>query len=828
MNRRALLLAATVLAGPAFADTGATGYGAPGNVLNPAGLPVNRPVDTDGLSPYADGTRSPTGLLYPAPFRTPPMTQSESDPDWWYSGWVEGGFIGTVGHDTKSAMLNEYGDWRSGGVLTNLGFLAENRATALYVSGLAENIGRTDQYYQVKIGRYGVFDWTSYFDSIPQVYSTTAKSLWDGIGTGNLTLRDGLTPATSSAAQVSAVAAAVGDSTLSVTREKAGTGVTYTPLKELDLFVKASNEWRTGTQPISATFGYPFQNGANQIIEPIHYQTIDVSTGARWKTDDFQANLTYSGSFFRDGNQSLTWQNPGIAANATPGAFIPTVGQLSLPPNNDYHTLKGDFAAVISPALRVSGSLSYSLMRQNDNLLAPTADSGVIRGAAATINLDQWNSAAALVRPSADAAVDVFNAFAQVHYTASPSLNFTFEVRDRDEKDLTNYLAYNPQTGQLGYIAIDGGLAGFISSMSGVYEPTVPGSLVQIRNMPFANDNLQLTASGAWRLDNHLKLDLSLSQNEITHTVREVPNADDDIAKLSVAATGYSWGSARLSYQFARRTGSDYDSNPYSPYYTSSLPGYIPATPAGDTAFALSDLRKFDVANRTEHKVSAQTNFILASDLDLQIGGGATIEDYDAQYGLQSSTQWNASTSVNYQISNATAITGFFNAETQNRGVANINASGSGNNGFAGSAAYPLANAWTETVGSHDYTVGATFRHSWGDFEFNADYTFTHSSSALNYAFAGTGAFYNLESAAAAGNSFPDITFESHALETSLRWRVTDTLSTRLQYRFAYQNVTDFHYTGLTAGALNGNTYLGVVPENFTAHSVGLFAQYAF
>jgi len=828
MRRRLLLLAATFLATPALADTSATGYGGPGNVLNPSGLGPDRPRDEDGLSPLTDGTsRSPTGLLYPIPFRTPEMTQSESDPDWWSSGWIEAGLLGTFGQDTKSAMLNEYGDWRSGGVL-NFGFLAENRVTALYLSAQAENVGRSDQFYQVKIGRYGVFDLTAYYDSIPHLYSTTAKSLWDGVGTDTLTLRQGLTPGASTAAQVNAVAAAVGASDLAVTREKAGTSATWSPDKNWELFVKASNEWRTGTQPISATFGYPFQNGATQIIEPIHYQTVDVSSGVRWKGDNIQANLTYSGSFFRNGSDSLTWQNPGLNNNPNPNSFIPTVGQLSLPPNNDYHTLKGDFAWVVSPDLRIAGSLSESLMRQNDNLLAPTADSGVIEGAATRINLNQWNTAAALVRPSADAAIDIFNAFAQVHYTVSPSVNVSFELRDRDEKDLTNYLAYNPQTGQLGYIAIDGGLAAFNPAMSGVYETTVAGSNVQYRNMPFANSNLQMTASGGWRIDNHLKLDLSLSQNEIDHTVREVPNADDDIAKISLAATGYSWGTARLSYQFARRTGSDYESNPYTPYYTASLPGYIPATPAGDQAFALADLRKFDVANRTEHKVRAQTNEILADDLDLQVGGDATIEDYDAQYGLKSTTSWDATTSLNYQVSNATSLTGYVTWQTQNRGVANINPIGTGPNPAAGGPVYPLAAAWTETVGSHDVTFGATFRHSWGAFQFDADYTFTHSDTGVNYTFASTAAFFSLLTPAQAGSAFPDITYDAHTLQATLRWQITDTLSTRFLYRFDYEQLDDFHYTGLTAGAISNNTYLGVVPENFVAQTVGMFVQYAF
>jgi hypothetical protein len=346
--------------------------------------------------------------------------------------------------------------------------------------------------------------------------------------------------------------------------------------------------------------------------------------------------------------------------------------------------------------------------------------------------------------------------------------------------------------------------------------------------MPFANDSLQMTASGAWRLDNHLKLDLSLSQNQIHHSVREVPDADDDIAKVSLAATGYSWGSARLSYQFARRTGSDYDSNPYTPYYSSSLPGYIPGPSNTDTAFALADLRKFDVANRTEHKVHAQTNEILADDLDLQIGGDVTIEDYDAQYGLKSTTQWNTTTSLNYQVSAATSLTGFVTWQSQNRGVANINPTGSGSNPAAGGPVYPLNAAWTETVGSHDVTFGTTFRHSWGAWSLDADYTFTHSDTGVNYGFASTQAFFGLLTAAQAGNSFPDITFDMHTLQTILRWQVTDKLSTRLLYRFDYEHLNDFHYTGLTAGALNNNTYLGVVPENVTAHTIGMFAQYAF
>jgi len=819
-------LAETMITPKASADTGVTGYSVSGNTMNPTGMPFALPRDPDGLSALSDVTRTPTGLLYPLPFLYPEMTQSKSDPDWWSVGWVEGGLLGSFGK-TRSAAHGEYSDWGNGPLVTNLGFLAENRKTALYISGLAEDLGRSDQYYQIKLGRYGVFNLTTFFDSIPHVFSTSAKSIWDGAGTGSLTLAGGLTPGQSTATQVESVAAAAAPSELRLTRQKAGASLSYTPYKEVEAFLQLSNEWRDGTQPISATFGYPSQNGATQIIQPIHYRTLDVTAALRYKDDDFQANLTYIGSFFRNQIPSLTWQNPGLTSNTAPGAYIPPEGRLSLPPDNDYHSLKGDMSALLSPEARFTASLSYSLMRQNDALLPPTVDTGFIRGAATSINLDQWNTTAALNRPRAGAAINLFNAFAQFQYTFSPSLSVDFELRDRNEANLTNYVAFNPLTGQYGYIAIDGGLAPFIPKMSGVYEPNVPGSLVQIRNIPFANDNLQLTAKASYRIDNHLKLDISYANNTIQHSAREVPNADDNIVRLQLDAVGYSWGTVRLSYEFATRTGSNYDSNPYTPYYSSSLPGYIAKSPAGDPPFALSDLRKFDVANRIEHTFHGQSNYILSPTVDLQLTGNLKLDDYDAQYGLRSTTSYDTNAAFNYQMSLDTVFTGYVSFAVQNRGVANINPTGSGTSGAAGSSGYPLSNAWYEALHSNDYALGLTARHQWDHVTISANYAFNYGDSALRYTYASTGAFFGQQTAAQAGNAFPDITFVSHSLETNVLWQYTPAISYRFNYRLDDQNLVDFHYTGLSS-VISNNYYLGVVPENFTAQTVGLFMQYTF
>ena len=806
------------------ADSSVTGYGAPGNALNPTGLPLDLSRDPNGLSQLDDITRTPTGLLYPIPFLHPELTQSESDPDWWSLGWIEAGGLGTFDRP-RSAEFEKYADWSGGFIANNLGYYAENRKTAWYVEGFGQNLGRSDQYYQLKFGRYGVFDIAAFFDSIPHLYSTEAHSIWNGAGTGNLTLKDGLIPAGSTAAQVSAVAAAAAPSTLQVTREKAGVSLSYTPYEEWQLFLQLSNEWRDGTPPISATFGYPFQNGATQIIQPIHYRTFDVTAALRYKTDDFQANLTYTGSFFHNQTQSLTWENPGLTSNTTPGAYIPPQGRLSLPPDNNYNSIKADVTALLTPDMRFSASVSYGLMQQNERLLAPTVNDGTIQGVGTTIDLRLWNTPASLSQIRAGAEIAAFNAFAQFQYTYSPDLTFVFELRDRNEDNSTNYMAFNPLTGQYGYIAIDGGLAPFIPSLSGVYEPMVPGSLVQIRNMPFANDDLKESVKADYRLSTHSKFELSYTHDAVEHSIREVPDSDDHIGRVQFDLTGYEWGSARLSYSFATREGSDYQSNPYMAYYTSALPGYIPLTPQGDPAFALSALRKFDVADRNEHTFHGQANYIVTPRTDLQLTSDFKLQDYDASYGLRSTASYDVNMAFNYQMSPDTVFSGFATYQNQNRAASNINPTGQGTSGDPGSPGYPLANAWSETLDSNNYTFGLNARHRWRDVTLNLNYTFVHSVNAIHYTYASTGAFFDLLTAEQAGNAFPDITFDAHALQANALWQYSPRLTYRLFYQFAFEDIDDFHYNGLSS-VINNNIYLGVRPEDFSAHTVGLFVQY--
>ena len=823
-----LMLIGASTAVPACADTELLGEPWLGTQIDPRGQITDLARDPDGLSLNSDVTRTPTGLLYPLPFVYPDMTQSKTDPDWWSYGWIDGGLLGTFGK-TRSAQFKEYGDWTNGFMISSMGFLTENRKTALYFSGAAEDVGRDDQTYQLKTGRYGVFDVTLFFDATPHFFSTDAKSLWNGVGTDNLTLKGGLVAGASTASQVDAVLATTAPSDLKVERNKAGLVFNYKFDDEYETVIQLSNEWRDGAQALGATFGYPFQEGATQIIEPIHYTTLDVTGTLRYTGEKTQANFTYNSSIFRNELQSVTWQNPGLTSNTEVGAYLPPVGRLSLPPSNEYYSFKGDLATVLVPDVRFTASMTYSMMRQNESLLPPTVDSGVIHGVATTIDLSQWDTTAALSQKTAHAAINTFRAFAQLAYSPWSDLTLNLTLKDNNEDNLTNYVAFNPLTGQYGYIAIDGGLAPFIPSLSGVYEPNVPGSVVQIRNIPFANDNLELDADAAYRISDHMKLDLTYTHNNIQHSAREVPDADDNRLRIQFVSNGNSWGTVRASYDFADLTGSDYTSNPYTPYYSTSLPGYIPQFPDGNAPFTLSDLRKFDVGNRIEHTLRVQTNFILSPKTDLQFTNDFKVDGYDAQYGLRTTSEFDSNAAFAYQLSLTTTFNAFYSFEFQNRAIANINPTGGGStDGAAGGPVYPLAGAWYEKDRDLDNTIGAALHQSFDDVTLDLNYSYTTTNSVLRYTYASTGAFFNSLTAAQVGTQFPNTDFQYHVLEGNVRWQYSKSVAIRFYYRLDYQDLNDFHYTGLTAGVISNNVYLGVVPENYTAQVIGAFVQYTF
>src|SRR3546814_15107297 len=98
------------------------------------------------------------------------------------------------------------------------------------------------------------FPYTTLFRSQPNITSGNARSIWDGVGSNHLTLKDGLVPAGSTSAQVAAISAAPPERLLTVVREKQGIGINYMVNRRWTAYANASQDTREGARAVGGPF----------------------------------------------------------------------------------------------------------------------------------------------------------------------------------------------------------------------------------------------------------------------------------------------------------------------------------------------------------------------------------------------------------------------------------------------------------------------------------------------------------------------------------------------------------------------------------------------
>jgi hypothetical protein len=196
---------AQLAAAGARADTAVGVDTALGNTLNPPGrsaVPHDLGVDADAMDTVR---HSPTGQLYGVPVEERAATQTESG--WNYSGGVDVGALGGDA-DKKNALFRQYKDLKNGPYLNYFEVEAEKPSNANFVQAIGGGLGRDDQFYGVQFGRYNDWRVKTFYSETLHVFTDTYKSLYDGVGTGRLTLPAGIAAGSGATAVTTAGAVA--------------------------------------------------------------------------------------------------------------------------------------------------------------------------------------------------------------------------------------------------------------------------------------------------------------------------------------------------------------------------------------------------------------------------------------------------------------------------------------------------------------------------------------------------------------------------------------------------------------------------------------------
>jgi MtrB/PioB family decaheme-associated outer membrane protein len=811
------------------------------------------------LDPDQEPKRSPNGLLYK---RTPPPPEpgARTAGGWEVSGVVEAGGSWSSG-DTSDYFFRRYKDVGNGGYIRYFDLSAEQEATASFLETYGGEVGRTDQFYSLTFGRYNAWQVNAFFDEIPSTYSTTYRSLWNGIGSGNVTLST-LPPGGSATpidtqTNIRAVLATTPDSTIGLNRKTGGVRFDWNVGENWKLYASYTNQNRQGSRPFGMVFGGGDGGGNVDIPESIDYNTHDILAGLQYSDPLTSFNLQLSASLFRNGIDTMTVQNPlsiatsGIAG-VSPQTF--TAGRFDLYPDNDYYKVKAEYGRSL-PSLwngRFTASIAWTRSRQNDSLIAPTTfplTGGTINGIPTT---NVWNTTAALTQPTADAQIDSTLANVRLVVNPTPEFALTGNIRYYETDNSTAYTACNPLTGQWGRLLNDGSGTAIVSTpqylaaqcnLTAVQALNVAPDAgnIPIRSVPYDERQLVYSLTGDYRVSPKSNVTATFEQENLEPSNRERDKTWEYRLKIGYTNRGLADAVMLLSYEYDSRRGSDYVPNPYTAFYSASL-GPIPTSPGTNMANWIQTngaLRKYDLADRDQNIVKARVNWTgipaLNAGLALQYNG---IRYPDSAYGRNGTNeQTSVSLSLDYQPEAAWGIYGYYtwqNAKMSQAGLQEngcvmgttyyffsngvVNTTGTAPPGttLAGttpvtpgnwpqvcttasalSPLYPTSRTWTNSQRSTNQALAIGGHYDFPQARFDVNYTYVNGRTKTSYTYNAAAYDFTSDQLALIGAGMPDSVFIQNIVDAGVLVPITKALALRFYYRYENGRISDWHYDGV-------------------------------
>jgi MtrB/PioB family decaheme-associated outer membrane protein len=854
--------AVAALYGTAHADSAVGVDTTLGNALSPSYPWVPMPRDH-----HADSDdRTPTGLPYGIPFVVP-EARAKTAEGWFYSGLVEFGGIGLSGNK-NAALFRQYKDLESGPYLTALLVSADQPSTASFVEGVAGSIGYDDQFYGMRFGRYNAWSVSAFYNETPHVYTTTFRSLWDGVGSADLTLRS-LTPggsATAAATQTNIrnALAQTDNSELSVLRRKGGLRFDGTLTPEWKAYASFTAEHREGARPFAAVWGGGGGGGNTELPESVDSSTYDILAGVRYADARQSFNVSAQATLFRNDIDTMTFGNPltvtlNTIQGIAPNAF--TFGRYDLYPDNDYYNLKAEYARNFPEMWngRFTAVASFSRSEQDDALIAPTpfALTGTTLNGISAANV--WNTTAALQRQSADARIDAL--LVDLGVTANPTPNWTVRGKARyyETDNSTDYLACNPLTSQLGRLTNEGTGAALVNTpaylaancnLDAVRALNVVPSAgnINLRNVPYDGSQLNASLGADWRIDAKSSLELAYEWERAEPNYREREETTENRVRAGYVHRGLGDGTLRLFYEYGWKRGSHYEADPYEPFVSGSL-GPLPTT--GNVAswfHAIDTFRKFDLADRDQHVLNARFNYAFSDQLDAGLSLQWRDADYpDSAYGRNDSmTQGSVNLDVNWQPMPELTLYGFYSwqqAKISQVGIqpnacaigttyhfwsngqvtttsappvagvtlvttTAVNASNWTtvcNTPSSSNPLFPTSRTWDVDQDSINQVAGVGASYDFGKALVNLAYTWIDARTEIDYSYNAAALGMTAAQASLAGSGWPDLKFRQQIVEANALVPLTKAAALRFYYRYESGRVSDWHYDGVAENPVPAN-----------------------
>ena len=706
--------------------------------------------------------------------------------------------VGVAGVSEKSAKFGEYnglndsgafgiGHFNIGGGSAYDAYDGGNGTLRWDING--RDLGTTSREFGASVSSQGSWDVSIGYDELRHNLSDTYQTPLQGsMGGNNFTL-----PASFGSINGAAPSARVLNATqlgafhteeVGTTRRNSslGAGFHFTPQLSIrfdynHLDQSGAKLIGTGSQGgINLTGGSSGRAEAvNILMNPTNYSTDTFNLALNWAGEKGHLTAGYYGSIFRDGYNSVNWQNAmTTAASGCVGVQCYTNESMSTAPGNSFHQLNLSGGYVFSPSTKLVGGFSYGYNQQNEAFGATT-----IAQASGTpyamIN-------GALPQSSLDGSVITTHANLKLtnQTTKSLLLSAGFKYNERDNQTASNTYSYR----HLGN-----------SIYTGV-------------NTPYSNRKAQLELAGDYRISKTQSLRLAYEHEYIKRWCNDVvggaecvssPSSDEDKLGLTYRLKANDSVKLNVGYAYAERRAD------FAQSFLANTGNYAITTPvilAGNSHTALNagdyaGFVAYPYSSRKQNIVKGGVNWQATEKLDLGFTARYSLDEYAATLGVQDGQTASINLDATYSYSENGSVSAYASWQQSEREL-------------RAQAANGVTNIFTNQLKQDSASVGLNTKHAFmggklellGDLSYSLDKS--HYSTQVPYT-----PTCGAATVLTCGDT-PDIKAELVAFKLTGSYKIDKRSKVALVY--LYQNLTsnDYYYNGYQYGYTPNR----VVPTN--------------
>jgi len=515
-----------------------------------------------------------------------------------------------------TSKYNEYRDVRNGffvrrGHLILDDFVGTNN----YLDIQTDKAIYKDQSYLATFGRWNVFQLQARYDEIPHTFSNTARTLFTPAAPGVFTIspliRSTLQGVASSTTLPSLIQTQVvpgmGFYVPNLERRAGAIGFNIQLSPNWSYGVTFSREHQSGARPIgqifnsspsaSLTGGYGVE-----IPEPTDYFNNRLVESTDYGRGGWGVQFSYITSILTTNIRGVTYDNPfrltDCVAALTPAACTtatqgPARGRMDTYPNNhaQYFNVSGAFD--LGTHARLMASITPAWLRQNQRFLPYTT-----------------NAPLAAQEPALpSSSLDGKKQTLAMNYTLVSRVHKNIELKAQ-----YRHYDYNNDTPIRTFVPVQGDIA--------IGSPE--------ENTPFGFNRKNIELSGTWFFARKSSWKVGYNADWMDRQHRDVDHSVEHTLFTGLDVNPAKAFNFRVSYLHGDRKPDEYvDENA------------LPASISGGITEDLVQLRRFDEAPRLRDRVNAQASYDVSSKLSLSAFADTTQDDYNRRGGVNSPTPLN-------------------------------------------------------------------------------------------------------------------------------------------------------------------------------------------